>query len=115
MKISVLLSIIAVTFAFVVRAEAALQCQPSSNLSACVATATDQPSIDCYNGIQNCYTYSSDNEQACQNCLAQVESDYLVITNPGAQTPSSQEILNPAESDYYDIDGAKGWGNTSQP
>ncbi len=116
MKNFVLLSMAVVTFSLMDSAKAQLQVPPS--LSGCGPSAPDQASIDCYSGIQDCFTNSSENEQAWQNCIGLVESTYLSAQSPSAVasfSPPQQGILNPAESDYYDIDGNKGFSNTSQP
>jgi hypothetical protein len=116
MRISILLSMVVITFSLIGNAQAQLQVPQS--LSGCGANAPDQASQDCYSGIQDCYTNSSGNEQSWQNCIGVVESAYLAAQNPGASESSAstqQGILVPAESDYYDIDGAKGWENTNQP
>lgn len=113
MKISVLFSIAAATFAFVSQAEAQLQFPPS--LNECLATAVDQPSVDLCNALDSCSTNSSGSEQNLQNCIANAQSSYAAATAPAGQPAPAEGILNSADSDYYDIDGHKGWENADQP
>jgi len=113
MKISVLLSIAASTVAFVGNADAQAQLPPT--LNECLATAVDQPSVDLCNAIDGCSTNSSGSEQSLQNCIATAQSNYAAATAPAGQPAPAEGILSPADSDYYDIDGHKGWENADQP
>lgn len=113
MKISVLLSIAATTFAFVENARADVTFPPG--LTQGLPAGSDQASVDRYNALQGCMANASGNEQSLQNCVEKANNNYAAATAPAGEAPPAQGILDPAESDYYDVDGHKGFGNADQP
>ncbi len=128
MKISVLLSAVAVTFAFVAHVQAELIPESNQDVKGCYTWAEQHRNTEKYelaqakcDAITKCFADRSDNRQDLRECMFEAESYFLRLTDgkpdahastSGVTTPAVTEV---ADSDY-EMQGPehKGWKNSDQ-
>lgn len=125
MNVSMLLSAVTVTFAFLSYAHADnFIPESTADIQRCfdwAKTVGEHGRKRCI-ALNNCMRDQSDNEEELQRCFFKVEREFYDATN-GNQAPkyqSSSGVASPvvtetADSYYERKPGGKGWTNSEQP
>jgi len=123
MKLSILLSGIAVVAGFACYAQQSGIPDPSLDLDACLSWAQTQPgtaaSTRCY-GLDDCQRNRSDTAEELRECQNQVEFAYqkaIGVVPPGAPSAVATPVVTDPADSYYDTQtggDSKGWERANQ-